>query len=50
MILLTQIVFPNGDHGYHPDYESMHGLFIGYGPEFKSGYVGPSSLKNIHFI
>ena len=39
--------FPNGDHGYHPDYKSMHGLFIGHGPAFKSGYIGPR-VENIH--
>ena len=39
--------FPKGDHGYHPDYESMHGLFIGHGPDFKIDYVGPR-FQNIH--
>ena len=39
--------FPNGDHGYHPDNQSMHGLFIGHGPEFKTGYIGPR-VANIH--
>ncbi len=39
--------FPSGDHGYHPDYESMHGIFIGHGPEFKENYVGPR-IQNIH--
>ena len=40
-------VFPKGDHGYHPQYESMHGIFVGHGPGFKSGYIGPR-IQNIH--
>jgi predicted AlkP superfamily pyrophosphatase or phosphodiesterase len=39
--------FPKGDHGYHPQYESMHGIFVGHGPGFKSGYIGPR-IQNIH--
>ena len=39
--------FPKGDHGYHPQYESMHGIFVGHGPGFKSGFLGPET-HNIH--
>ncbi|MDP6726013.1 MAG: ectonucleotide pyrophosphatase/phosphodiesterase [Candidatus Marinimicrobia bacterium] len=34
-------------HGYDPIYKSMGGIFVGYGPAFKSGIKGPG-LTNIH--
>ena len=39
--------FPKGDHGYHPDYKSMNGIFIARGPGFNSGFLGPE-VHNIH--
>jgi len=36
-----------GSHGYDSDYKSMNGIFIGRGPGFKSGFLGPET-HNIH--
>lgn len=38
---------PGGTHGYDPRHRSMHGLFIGVGPAFKSGVVVPA-FENVH--
>jgi predicted AlkP superfamily pyrophosphatase or phosphodiesterase len=38
---------PGGTHGYDPRHRSMHGLFVGVGPQFKSGVVVPA-FENIH--
>ena len=38
---------PLGSHGYDPDYDSMNAIFIGRGPGFNSGYLGPE-VHNIH--
>ena len=36
-----------GTHGYDPDFLSMHGIFLAYGPAFKDGLIVPS-FQNIH--
>ena len=39
--------YNGGTHGYDPEYKSMHGVFVGYGPAFKSGFQG-DSFSSIH--
>jgi predicted AlkP superfamily pyrophosphatase or phosphodiesterase len=39
--------FPGGAHGYDSKHRSMHGLFIGSGPRFKSGMTVPA-FENVH--
>jgi len=34
-------------HGFDPIYPSLHGIFVGHGPAFKSGFQGPG-IGNIH--
>ena len=36
-----------GEHGFHPSYKEMHGIFYAWGPSFKAGTVMPS-FENIH--
>lgn len=36
-----------GSHGFDPNFRSMNGIFIGMGPNLKSGYTGPT-VQNIH--
>ncbi len=36
-----------GAHGYDPQYESMHGIFLGIGPDFKEN-VQLQAFENIH--
>ena len=39
--------FDGGNHGYDPDEPSMHGIFIGRGPAFKTGKV-VAGFENVH--
>ena len=39
--------YDGGTHGYDPKYKSMHGIFVGHGPAFKSGFQG-DSFSSIH--
>lgn len=39
---------PGGAHGYAPDAESMHGLFVAAGPAFRGGGVTVPAFDNIH--
>lgn len=39
--------YQGGAHGYHPDNQDMHGIFIATGPSFKSGFTD-RSFSNIH--
>jgi len=36
-----------GDHGYDPNHVTMHGIFIGHGPAFRTGVTVPA-VENIH--
>ena len=39
--------YEGATHGFDPIYKSMGGIFVGYGPAFKSGLKGPG-VTNIH--
>jgi predicted AlkP superfamily pyrophosphatase or phosphodiesterase len=39
--------FPSGMHGYDPRHQSMHGLFIASGPQFRSGVIVPA-FESVH--
>jgi predicted AlkP superfamily pyrophosphatase or phosphodiesterase len=39
--------YTGGTHGYDPDYPSMHGIFIAYGPAFRNGLT-VAAFRNIH--
>jgi predicted AlkP superfamily pyrophosphatase or phosphodiesterase len=39
--------FSGGNHGYDPRHQSMHGLFIAAGPQFRTGVVVPA-FDNVH--
>jgi predicted AlkP superfamily pyrophosphatase or phosphodiesterase len=39
--------FPGGMHGYDSRHQSMHGLFIASGPQFRRGLVVPA-FENVH--
>jgi predicted AlkP superfamily pyrophosphatase or phosphodiesterase len=39
--------YSRGDHGYDPEFATMHGIFIAHGPSFKEGVV-IEPLENIH--
>jgi ectonucleotide pyrophosphatase/phosphodiesterase family member 5 len=38
---------PGGNHGYEPRHRSMHGVFVGAGPQFRSGVVVPA-FSSVH--
>ena len=38
---------PRGDHGYAPDTQSMHGLFVANGPDIRSGVRVPA-FESVH--
>jgi len=39
--------YTGGTHGYDPVFQSVHGIFLAYGPAFKDGLSVPS-FQNIH--
>ena len=39
--------YNGGNHGYYSSYESMRGIFLARGPEFKKGFKGPG-FSSIH--
>ncbi|ACB74942.1 ectonucleotide pyrophosphatase/phosphodiesterase [Opitutus terrae] len=44
----AQREFPQGQHGYDPQLESMHGILIASGPSFQSGGTVIERVENIH--
>lgn len=39
--------FPQGNHGYDPEFIDMHGIFFAMGPDFKVNYTC-GTIENIH--